>query len=702
MTASDRQVIQALLMLAIPVLSVSGTWKESFAQEAARPSASERIDFGREILPLLRERCHKCHGGVHRKAELSLLTSKEAFAILPSGYRAIVAGDPDASELVRRVESSSESERMPPGKDPLRPDEIALLRRWIAAGAGWDRHWSFQSIQHPQTLRLTGDVGWIRNAVDAFILKRLNSASITPSPEADRRTLIRRLYLDLIGILPRVDEVDAFCQDHRPDAYERLVDRLLASPHFGERWGRHWLDQARYADSDGFEVDGPRPMAWLWRDWVVQAMNEDMPFDRFTLEQLAGDMVPNSTESQRLATGFHRQSLTNREGGIDQKEAHYKELVDRLNAIGTVWLGMTLGCAQCHNHPYDPISQRDYFSLYAILNQSDDVDLPLVVPSPEVSHKRNEKYRGTEEKKGPRTAQVVTQSQEFRTTTSYHRGDFLQAGETVLPGFPITLLSAPANAASQSVPDRLALARWIIHPSNPLMPRVASNQIWLRLFGTGIVRTPDDFGARGEPPTHPGLLDWLAAEYQGNGWSTKQTIRRIVTSSTYRQSSLHRPSVTTLDPLNQLLHRQNRYRVEAELVHDISLSAAGLLTSRIGGPSFYPPLPEEVTKLSFRSNYKWNASTGSERYRRGMYIFYKRTLPHPNLDNFDCPDATVARMQRETSNSPLQALTSLNQSAGYDSCISFRGRGTIIRTWMWSFHLTPGYATSRSPRSSKT
>ena len=636
------------------------------------PQADRPVDFARDVQPILQQRCHKCHGGVRRRSGLSLLERDDVVAALPSGARAVVPGEPETSELFLRVSETDETLRMPPTGNPLTEKEIGILRRWITEGARWTRHWSFQPVRRPATPAVKQEE-WARNSIDRFVLARLEAAGISPSPEADRSTLIRRLSLDLTGLLPAVDEVDAFCSDPRPDYYERLVERLLASPHFGERWGRHWLDQARYADTDGFEVDGPRPSAWRWRDWVIAAFNEDMPFDRFTIEQIAGDLLPDATPMQRLATAFHRQSLTNREGGIDQGEARYKELVDRVNATATVWLGLTVGCAQCHDHPYDPYTQREFFGLYAFFN--DTVDTEVVVPT----NRTIEPPRGTNRQRrrtNPNEVEalIVGQSKEPRTATMYRRGDYLQPGDAVGPGTFRALPPLPPEESETAVPDRLDLARWIVDPANPLMPRVAANQLWIRLFGEGLVRTPDDFGARGEPPTHPQLLDWLADEYRAAGWGTKRMIRLIVTSATYRQSSRHRPELRQVDPLNALWHRQNRFRVEAEIVRDLHLDAAGLLTREIGGPGIYPPLSREVAKLSFRSNYVWTVSTGGDLYRRGMYVFYKRTLPHPNLDTFDCPDSTTALMRREISNTPLQALAALNNEVHVESARAFASR----------------------------
>lgn len=616
--------------------------------------AEEPVDFAADVLPILQQRCQQCHGGIRRESDLSLLTRRDALLPASSGSEAIVPGEPEGSELLRRVETTDEFERMPPSGDPLTAMETDLLRRWIRQGAAWPQHWAFLPVTRPP-LPTVQQAGWVRNPIDSFILQRLEAQRMEPSAEARREVLIRRLYLDLIGLLPGVEETRAAADDARSDWYERLVDRLLASPHFGERWGRHWLDQARYADSDGFEVDGPRPFAWRWRDWVIDAFNSDMPFDEFSVQQIAGDLLPNATDMHRLATSFHRQSLTNREGGIDRDEARFKELVDRVNATGTLWLGITVGCAQCHDHPYDAFTQREYYQLYAFFNQTDDSELVLTTQRMLRPVKKDDDPHQIR----PR---VVSQSPHPRRTSIYQRGDFLQPGAQVQPAVPQHLYpSAPATGRTEEL-NRVDLARWIGNPENPLTSRVAVNQMWSRLFGAGLVRTPGDFGARGAAATHPQLLDYLADDYRAGGWSIKRLIRRIVTSAAYRQASMHRPTLETADPLNTLWHRQNRYRVEAELVRDLCLDASGLLCREIGGPSIYPPVAEEFIKLSFRSNYNWPTSSGADRYRRGLYVFYKRTLPYPNLDTFGCPDATTSSMQREISNTPLQALVAMNNA----------------------------------------
>jgi hypothetical protein len=629
-----------------------------------RPASA--AEFERDIRPILQD-CSRCHGGIKRQNGLSFLRREDALAPARSGAQAIVPGQPDKSELLRRV-SIAGRERMPPNGEPLSPAQIEALRQWIAAGAPWSEHWAFAALK-PQTPPGVNDGTWPRNAIDRFVLRRLEQQGIRPSPEADRFTLIRRLYLDLLGLTPIPGEVDAFIADTRADAYESLVDRLLASPHFGERWGRHWLDLARYADSDGYEVDKVRPHAWYWRDWVIRAVNDDMPFDQFTIEQLAGDLLPEAGFWQRLATAFHRQTLTNNEGGIDKEEYRVKAVMDRATTTATVWLGLTMGCTQCHNHPYDPLSQREFYGLYAFFNNADESDLSL-------SKEAEARYRweglrsALVEKKSPKIQEVrlavLAERDQPRPTYLFHRGDFLRPKreERIAPGFVTLLPTLPPKTSGPL--NRLDLAHWLVASSNPLTPRVAVNHVWLHLFGQGLVRTPDDFGVRGEPPTHPELLDWLSGQFRSR-WSRKHIIRLIVTSATYRQSSRHRPELLKSDPQNRLLHRQNRFRVEAEIVRDLHLVAGGLLAPRIGGPSVFPPISKDLERISFRSQLSWPTSTGPDRYRRGMYTFFKRSLPEPNLVAFDCPDASAAAVQRGTSNTPLQALATLNNDVFFEA-----------------------------------
>lgn len=572
-------------------------------------------------------------------------------------------------------------------------------------------HWAFTQPVGTDP-RLLPRSEWTRNPIDQFILAKLQEKQITPSPEAGRHTLIRRLYLDLIGLPPAPEEVQAFVSDQSPNYYERLVDELLASPHFGEQWGRHWLDLARYADSDGYEKDGIRPYAYLYRDWVIDAINADLPYDRFSIEQLAGDLLPNATLEQKVATGFHRNTLKNLEGGVDQEEFRCKAVVDRVSTTGTIWLGLTIGCAECHSHKFDPISQREFYQMFAFFNSASDYDLPLPSRNEQLDHEKavtrwSEKkaalqrdidqswsqYLRTVFNPGPlcasnsplrladllaleakrqshakakpvltkRLAQTLKQS--ARETFVHVRGDFLRKGDRVEPETPAIL--HPFKSRS-NLPDRLDLARWLFDPKNPLTGRVAVNQIWSHLFGRGLVRTEADFGTRGEAPTHPELLDWLATEFPRLGWSRKAMIRLIVTSATYRQASLVRPDLLDVDANNLLLARQNRLRLPAETVRDLLLSSSGLLSDTIGGPGIRPRLPADIAALGYANSVQWKESPGAGKYRRGLYIVLQRTVPYPMLATFDAPDSNTTCTRRETSNTPLQALTLLNDPAFFE------------------------------------
>jgi hypothetical protein len=506
------------------------------------------------------------------------------------------------------------------------------------------------------------DAKWSRNDLDAFVLARLEKEKITPSPKADRVTLIRRLSLDLLGLPPSPEEVDAFRKDTGADAYERLVERLLASPHYGERWGRHWLDLARYADSDGFEKDTGRPFAWRYRDWVIGALNRDLPYDQFTVEQLAGDLLPGATTEQKVATGFHRNTLTNREGGVDQEQYRVEQVVDRVNTTAKVFLGVTLGCAQCHDHKYDPFTHRDYYRFFAFFNSDVEVNLPAPVPAEEHAQRNQAIAAHQKARPGSTLAQTLALGP-YRSTHVLVRGDFLRPGVEVEPGTPAVLPPLQRTPDSRpGVPTRLDLAHWIVDPANPLTARVLANWVWHKYFGRGLVTTLEDFGTQGERPSHPELLDYLAAELVRQKWSLKALHKLIVTSATYRQSSAFRPELARRDPLNVLLARQTRQRLEAEVLRDVSLAASGLLVRRVGGPSVRPPQPPGISELTYAGSARWVESTGPDRYRRGLYIWFQRTSPYPMLMTFDAPDSNVCAVRRERSNTPLQALTLLNDT----------------------------------------
>jgi mono/diheme cytochrome c family protein len=612
---------------------------------------------------ILARRCGGCHGPADRKGGLRLDRREEALAGGDSGP-ALAPGRPDESLLLEKVVEPDPDLRMPPEGPALTAAEIDRVRAWIAAGAPWGEaepagetaaavHWAFRAPVRPEPPPVRR-AEWPRGPIDRFVLARLEREGVAPAPEADRVTLIRRLSLDLLGLPPGADAVSAFVRDRRPDAYERLVDRLLASPHFGERWGRHWLDLARYADSDGYEKDSARPFAYRYRDWVIDAINADVPFDRFSVAQLAGDLLPGATLAQRAATGFHRNTLTNREGGVDREEFRVAAVIDRVNTTGTVWLGLTVGCAQCHTHKYDPLTHREYYGLYAFFDGADEVDLPDAPPGQPKAI-----VAALADRPGGRATRVLT------------KGDFLRPGDAVRPGTPAAL-----PALSVSNPTRLNFAEWLFAPENPLAARVEANRVWSHLFGRGLVATPDDFGTRGEPPSHPELLDWLAVEFRESGWGRKALVRRIVTSAAYRQDARARPEVAGRDPYNAWLSRQARFRPEAEVVRDLALAASGLLATRVGGPSVRPPQPAGISELTYAGSAKWQESAGPDRHRRGMYTWFQRTSPYPMLLTFDAPDANVCAARRERSNTPLQALTLLNDPVFVD-CARALGRRVV-------------------------
>jgi mono/diheme cytochrome c family protein len=1002
-----------------------------------RAAAQSQIDFKRDIEPIFAQNCYQCHGAKKALGQLRLDVRGLAMKGGISGP-SILPGNSKASRLMQRILGEGDEVQMPMGGDPLKPEQIDLIRKWIDEGANWPeagatekgeipQHWAYIKPRRPQ-LPQVKNKGWVRNPIDAFILARLEREGLQPSPEADRATLLRRVYLDLTGLPPSLKEIDAFLADKSQDAYEKVVDRLLASPAYGERWARPWLDLARYADSNGYEADHPRVM-WKYRDWVINALNGDMPFDQFTIEQIAGDMLPGAKIEQRIATGFHRNTMVNMEGGIDPEENRFEILVDRVNTTATVWLGSTIACAQCHNHKYDPFSQKDYYRLMAFFDNAEYkiegsthsrhvYEPQLSLPTPAQAAKRKvmeEELKGLEEKlkkqtpeldgeqakwereqnnekqgwtlldplelastggammkelgdgsvlvsgaKAEQDVYIVTARTElngitglrleaipddslpkggpgrdpygnffltgievmaappngpaaravkfvnaivddaaygvadeeffgseavnvatdhppgwfvnatndqtrmsrqgvfipekpfgfeggtiltiklkhlggalnqgigrfrlsvtanaeparivsiparmrqilaipaasrtkkqredlagqFRAVTPLlkyereriaqlrndmkalgivtalvmqerdspdppstflrERGSFLNKGEKVSAATPAVLNSVPENAPI----NRLGLARWLVDEDNPLTARVTVNRFWEQVFGNGIVETSEDFGTQGERPTHPELLDWLAVEFmqptwdagdgatgrrgdgatgrlgdgetggrgdwgtgrqgdratgkQGDGkmerggetenhrpvassprrpvalspsrkWSMKRLIRLIVTSSAYRQSSATNPALLEKDPYNRLLARGPRFRMEAEMIRDLSLAASGLLSRKIGGPSVFPHQPEGIWNNPYSSE-KWILSKGGDRYRRGLYTFVRRSSPYPAMMTFDATSREYCTVRRVRTNTPLQALTMLNDEAAMEAARALASR----------------------------
>ena len=975
----------SFLALALAAFAVAS---RSEAQKPAQPLPPTSVDFARDVQPILQTHCYTCHAGERVKGGGLRLDRRVAAMQGGDSGPAIVPGNSEHSLIVRRLLGVGGAERMPLKKPPLADFEVALIRTWIDQGAAWPEsadpqrtaqsapeqpeHWAYRRPVRP-ALAEVGDVSWVRTPIDRFVLARLEKEGLKPSPEAALETLVRRVSLDLIGLPPSPQELDDVAADAaregRNAAYEKLVDRLLASPHYGERWARPWLDLARYADSHGFEKDRPRVM-WKYRDWVVDALNRDMPFDRFTIEQIAGDMLPDAAQDQVIASGFHRNAMTNEEGGIDPEEAHYEVLVDRVNTTATVWLGTTLGCAQCHNHKYDPLTQRDYYRMMAFFTNTDyDVrelgdgtkffEATMAVPTPEQEAKRKTieaemdrlKERLKTQTPALDRAQVLWE-QAMRTEpllrwkvlaptrvaapggvvlTPSHDGSLIAAGpnpgeaiysidsvapltritairiealpdpslpkggpgrdtygnfqlngveieaepllapetpdgtspraskaqdavrrplsfkaikaddsaggaslETFFPkvlprdGYaprgwridasredtrrarqivftfdrplttaagarlkirmnhvgnavgqaigrfrlsvtassnpqrvveitaplrPVLAIPAPNRTAQQrkdlaafhrsvarslkpardrlaelqrelsalgipttlvmrervsherpsafvrrrgsfmdkgervyagvpellhplrddQMPNRVGLAHWLVDERNPLTPRVVVNRSWEQFFGRGIVETSEDFGMQGSPPSHPELLDWLATELITQGWRMKALHRLIVTSATYRQSSVASPALVERDPYNRLLARGPRFRIEAEVVRDVALAASGLLTRKIGGPSVFPPQPDGIWDIPY-SNDKWTTSEGDDRYRRGLYVFIRRSAAYPSFTTFDGTSREYCTVRRVRTNTPLQALVTLNDEAFFEAAQALAAR----------------------------
>jgi hypothetical protein len=906
-------------------------------------SASVRVDYARDVEPILRMSCLGCHSGTEAKSQLRLDVKSAAMQVGPRGL-VIVPGAAEKSRMIHRVEGRGKEPRMPLKGKPLTGEQISVLRRWIDQGAEWPdnsevknpsvpKHWAYIRPVKPRPPAVKDEAA-TRNPIDNFILARLEQEGLAYSPAATKEKLARRVSLDLIGLPPSLAELDDFLADTRPDAYEKLVDRLLASPHFGERWARPWLDLARYADSNGYEADAVRKI-WKYRDWVIDALNRDLPFDEFTVDQIAGDMLPNSTVEQKIATGFHRNTQFNLEGGVDRDESQFEVLVDRVATTGTVWLGSTLACAQCHNHKFDPFTQKDFYSMMAFFSSAEkkpamngenttiyqepvletatpaqqaqrdalemriknlekrtetmtpdlkaaqaewensvlradrawqvlkpgqmnaaagttltadgqgrimasgakprdeayaiECDLPvravtgirvqampnaalprggpgrdpygnftltrIKIETPDGSgwkqvaikkvmadtdKKSLDRKKGqlwtvdasredtrlerqlvvvpAEAIKAAKIRITIVQESEFscqsigyfrlsatdssepetivqvkhslrgwlgtsgrseeqekeiagyylstapslraardelkttredlekldlpstlvmRQPVSFERpydfvrvrGAFASKTDKVYANVPAFLPPLPES----EMPNRLGLGRWLVSKNNPLTARVAVNRIWEQYFGKGLVETSEDFGTQGLKPSHPELLDWLATEFMDRGWSMKAMHRLIVTSTAYRQSSNVTPELLAKDPYNRLFARGPRFRMEAEMIRDTVLSASGLLSPKIGGPSVYPPQPPGIWDMPYNEE-KYEESQGEDRYRRGIYTFARRSAPYPSMVNFDAPSREVCTVRRTRTNTPLQALTLLNDEAFFEAASALAKR----------------------------
>lgn len=731
---------------------------QGFASPTARADETTPLDFNRDIRPILSENCFYCHGqdANKRLADLRLDERQD-----PVDRGVIVPGDASASGLFARIHATSADEVMPPPKSNRRlsPEQKQILERWINEGARYSPHWAFVPPTRPSPPAVQTP-GWVRNPIDQFVLAKLEQQHLQPSPEADRATLIKRLSIDLVGLPPTPAEVESFVNDTDPEAYERLVDRLLASEHYGERMALPWLDAARYADSNGFQQDGDT-WQWIWRDWVVRALNQDLGFDQFTIWQLAGDLLPDATEDQKIASGFNRNHLLNGEGGAIAEEQRFVTLFDRVDTTCTTWLGLTMACAQCHNHKYDPMTQRDYYSLMDAFNRVPEIGVPSyyssrirvappVIELPTAENKAritdleqqiatadaeakpltdaaylgwkagltagdanpdgkglpdnlvallkkpagersdqekadlenrlrshfDQKLRGTfagsipqigrvdnlrNELNGYRQDQIprvmVMSDAQPRVTSILDRGEYLKPTDAVSFATPGFLPPLPAGAPA----NRLGLAQWLVSADQPLTSRVQVNRMWQHFFGTGIVKTAEDFGVQSEYPIHGPLLDWLAVEFREHGWSMKSLNRLIVTSATYRQSSRVSPELRSRDTENRLYARASRFRMPSLLLRDWALAASGLIDRRVGGKPVYPYQPDavwEALAITKERDFTYPLSSGGDLYRRSLYTFWRRTVGPANM--FDASNRQTCRVRQSATSTPLHALTTLN------------------------------------------
>ncbi|MBS1665402.1 MAG: PSD1 domain-containing protein [Bacteroidetes bacterium] len=640
-----------------------------------RPDTSGDVSYNFDIRPLLSDKCFKCHGpdASHREAHLRLDIADSAYAPLKNtkGAYAIVPGKPEQSELLRRISSPDPSYQMPPTDShlgALTPQEQRLFEKWISQGARYEKHWAFiPPVKAP--LPTPKDARWPLNEIDFFVAHKLEQLDIKPNEEADKERLFKRLSLDLTGLPPTLAQMDAYMADNGKDAYEKQVDALLATPQYGEKMAVHWLDVARYADSYGYQDDNIRTQ-WPWRDWVIHAFNTNMPYDKFLVGQIAGDMLPNATKEQILATAFFRNHKYTEEGGVVPEEYRIEYLVDKTRTYGKGILGLTVECAQCHDHKYDPFSQKDYYSLLAFFNNTKEIgyegDVSVSKPAkmPILSFNDSDVHNTlsfiNKRDTGAMTVSVMGERDTFRTTYLLSRGRYDAPTDSVRPAAPKAIMSFDTTIFPR---NRLGLAKWTVSRTNPLTARVFVNQLWQEFFGRGIVKSAGDFGMQGDLPTNPQLLDWLAVDFMEHGWDIKRLVKQIVTSKTYRQSTRVTPDQKEKDPENAYQSRGPRSRLPAEFVRDLVLSTSGLLVPTIGGPSVKPYQPSGLWESATSgrgvlATYKQDHHDSL--YRRGMYTFIKLTVPPPGMGIFDASNRDQCEVRRGRTNTPLQALVMLN------------------------------------------
>jgi len=656
-------------------------------------SDTTAISYNRDIRPIFNEKCLSCHGGVKQMGDFSLLFEEEAFQITKSGNPAIVRGNHQKSELYKRLIHKDIELRMPNEGPALSPQEIDIIAQWIDEGAKWEKHWAYRSLESNIPIPSVKNTNWTQNEIDYFVLDKLAEKEVTPNPIADQPTLIRRLYLDLIGLPPTLEEAQQFFMDDSEKAIEKEVDKLLASPHFGEHWAAMWLDLARYGDSQGYQKDNVRKHIWRYRDWVIHAFNEDLPFDQFTIDQLAGDLLPNPSDDQILATAFHRNTNTNTEGGTDDEEFRTYAVMDRLNTTFEIWQGTTMSCVQCHSHPYDPILHKEFYQGLAFFNNTADADYgndfprkKLLSPGQKQQIARIDKEVTAQRIVGDTLSDAYVQliakmeaiqpasvpimkelpDDEQRVSHIFERGNWLVKGAAVKPNIP-HILPAIDN---ENATNRLGLAQWLVHPENPLTARVIVNRFWENIFGIGLVETLEDFGTQGSKPVNQALLDWLAVRFMHHHkWSIKGLLKDIVLSATYQQSTAVDENKIAQDANNQLFTRGARFRLSAEQIRDQALAVSGLLNRTIFGESVMPFLPDGVYSV-IRHIHKWETSPDGNNHRRGLYTFWRKTSPYPSMISFDVPSREFCVSRRVRTNTPLQAMITLNDPVYMEAAVA--------------------------------
>lgn len=671
-----RQLVGFLACLSFlaAVIQSCGTDNSQGPDQGKLP---DEVSYNFDIRPILSDKCLVCHGpdANKREAGLRLDIAENAYQALKEnpGAHALVPGKPELSQAFLRITTQDTSERMPPVESnlSLSQREINLIEKWIKQGAKYEKHWAFVAPKKPKLPEVDQE-DWPRNEIDYFVLEKQEQRGLAPNEEADKERLLKRLSLDILGLPPTLKMMDDFRADTRPDAYERMVDQLLKNPAYGEKMAIHWLDLARYADSHGYQDDGYRTQ-WPWRDWVIHAFNKNLSYDKFVTWQIAGDLVPNSNKEQLLATGFNRNHKITEEGGVIPEEYRIMYVTDRNDLFGKGLLGVTLECAHCHDHKYDPFSQKEYYQMFAFFNNVDEKGIESVIGGPETYAKKPLMEISNEDVQSilkfvnkPDTNRLIVSVMgdldTLRPTHILNRGAYDAPGDVVQPGTPSAIL--PFN---QNYPkNRLGLSKWLFDKKNPLTARVYVNILWQEFFGRGIVKTSGDFGMQGDLPSHPALLDWLAVDFMEHGWDVKRLVKQMVTTATYRQSATVSKEKLAVDPENVLLARGSRYRIHAEFIKDLVLSSSGLLNKSIGGPSVKPYQPDGLWEgatsgRGLLSVYKQDH--GASLYRRGMYTLIKRTVPPPTMGIFDASNRDLCEVRRLKTNTPLQALVMMNDPA---------------------------------------